>query len=49
MAPFKWSKLTFIFLMIYAVLVILSSMARADQMGVTVCALGINTLLNTDH
>ena len=47
MKPIKWAKCTYILTLIFAVQVMLASLARADSLNVTVCTLALYLLTNT--
>lgn len=48
MRPIKWAKCTYILTVIYTLLVMVASLARADSMNVTVCTLALYFLTNTN-
>ena len=47
--PILWAKLTFKLTIIYTVLVMLSCMAKADSLNITVCCLAIYQLVHTSE
>jgi hypothetical protein len=47
--PIKWARCTYIATVVYAVLVMIASMARADSLNVTICALALYLLTNTNQ
>ena len=47
--PIRWAYCTFVLTLIYTVLVLVSSIHRADSLNVTVCSLGIYLLINTEN
>jgi inner membrane protein involved in colicin E2 resistance len=49
MRPVQWAKLTFRLTIIYTVLVMLSCMAKADSLNITVCCLAIYQLMHTSE
>lgn len=47
MRPIRWARLTFQLTIIYTVLVMISCLARADSLNITVCCLAIYLLKHT--
>ena len=45
----KWARCTYIATVLYAVLVMIASLARADSLNVTICALALYLLTDTSQ